>query len=351
MRGGCGALRLRPGRPEGHGSGRRRSTAAFLVLAAVLGAPDLPAQDRVETELPEGLDLYVPPPALGPDGPALAALGRSLFFDPVLSRDSSVTCGSCHRPDLAFTDGRRTARGIEGRVGRRNVPTLVNRAYGHRFSLDGRASTLEDQVLAPIGSPREMDLDLDGLVSRLRRSEPMRQRFVRVLGGEPDSRGVARALAAYVRSIRSGDSRFDRFQSGEIGALTDQEIRGMRLFQGAARCSRCHLGPLLSDESFHNTGVAWRDGTPTDSGRAAVTGRPEDVGSFKTPTLREVSRTAPYMHDGSLATLEEVVEFYDRGGQPNPALDPLLQPLGLTPEEKRALVAFLAALEGRIAEG
>jgi cytochrome c peroxidase len=162
---------------------------------------------------------------------------------------------------------------------------------------------------------------------------------------------VARALASYVRTIVAGDSPYDRYRAGDSNALEPDAARGLGVFVGKAGCTRCHAGPLLTDELFHNTGVAWRDGRLTDVGRAAVTGAAEDRGAFKTPTLREIERTAPYMHAGSLATLDDVIDFYDRGGGPSPGLDSRMRPLGLTAVEKRELRAFLAALTGTVSEG
>lgn len=300
---------------------------------------------------PAGLDLFMPRPAEGRAAPEVVALGRRLFFDPVLSRDSSRACASCHRPDRAFADGRPVSIGVAGRRGTRNVPTLINRGWGRAFFWDGRIETLEEQVLQPILARVEMDMTVEAVVERLARDPAYLARFRRVFGRDPDGRALATALAAYVRSIRAGDSRFDRTMKGDETALSELERRGLELFQGRARCERCHFGPLLTDESFHNTGIAWRDGVPADSGRALVTGRPEDVGAFKTPTLREVARTAPYMHDGSLSSLEEVVDFYSDGGRPNPYLDPRIRPLALDEDEKAALVAFLRTLEGEIEEG
>jgi cytochrome c peroxidase len=196
-----------------------------------------------------------------------------------------------------------------------------------------------------------MGMTLDQTVARLRKLPSWRAHFREALGHDVQEAGIARALAAYVRSIRAGESRFDRAMLGDAGALTNLEQRGLELFQGRARCARCHSGALLTDEAFHNTGVAWRTGAPADSGRALVTGRSADLGSFKTPTLRQVGLTAPYMHDGSLPTLEDVVDFYDRGGHPNPNLDPELHPLGLSSSEKAALLAFLTSLNGRLMEG
>jgi cytochrome c peroxidase len=170
--------------------------------------------------------------------------------------------------------------------------------------------------------------------------------------GEPvTAPGIARALATFVRTQLSGNSRFDRFLTGNVAALRAVERRGLNVFSGRARCARCHAGPLLSDESFHNTGVAWKEARFADPGRAAVTGSDRDRGAFKTPSLREVARTAPYMHDGSMARLADVIEFYAAGGRPNPNLDPDIRPLNLTADDKAALLAFLRSLSGRVSGG
>ena len=162
---------------------------------------------------------------------------------------------------------------------------------------------------------------------------------------------MAQALASYIRSILSGNSPFDRFVNGDPTALSTEQRAGLQIFRGKGNCTACHIGPTLTDEQFHNTGVAWRDGAVLDEGRYGVTARPQDRGAFKTPTLREIVRTAPYMHDGSVAVLEDLVEYYDRGGNANPGLDREIRPLELSGVEKRALVAFLQALSGEIREG
>jgi cytochrome c peroxidase len=276
-------------------------------------------------------------------------LGRRLFCDRRLSRDGSVSCSSCHDPERAFFDGRAFAVGVFQRKGRRNSPALINRGYGRVFFWDARSSSLEEQVLKPIQDPNEMDLPLDTALSRV----------------GLDSTTTSRALASYVRSILSGDSSYDRFISGDRGALSSEQQRGLQVFRGKGNCTSCHVGPNFSDEKPHNTGVAWcplapspgseqtsseQVGTFADLGRFIVTGKDEDRGAFKTPTLREVSRTAPYMHDGSLATLEAVVDFYSDGGRKNPGIDAEIHPLNLAVEEKQALVAFLNALSGSIRE-
>jgi len=276
---------------------------------------------------PLGLDLYMPVPENNPLTPAKIALGRRLFFDKRLSRDGTLACASCHDPKLAFSDGHKVARGINGAEGIRNAPAIINRGYGASFFWDGRAKTLEKQALEPILNPKELGMT---------EAEVERRTGLKI--GD-----VTAALASYVRTIRSGDSRFDRYAAGKTNALSDQEKAGLELFRGKGGCTACHIGPNFTEEKFHNTGVAWREGRLTDDGAGE--------GKFKVPTLREVARTAPYMHDGSLKTLEDVVDYYDRGGNRNPGLDSDLRPLKLSAEEKQALVAFLRSLTGRVREG
>jgi cytochrome c peroxidase len=277
--------------------------------------------------IPLGLDLFMPVPDDNPLTTERIELGQQLFFDKRLSRDGTLACATCHEPDHGFADARPIAVGIDGRAGRRNAPALINRGYGRAFFWDGRAKSLEEQVIKPIEDPDELG---SSLVEASRR--------VAVPPGE-----IAGALASFVRSILSGNSAFDRFVNGSRGALTNEERAGLQVFRGKGNCVACHVGPTLSDERLHNTGVAWRDGLYADQGG----GR----GDFKTPTLREVARTAPYMHDGSLAALDEVIDFYDRGGRPNPSVDPEVRPLRLTAEEKRALGAFLRTLSGQVQYG
>jgi cytochrome c peroxidase len=308
-------------------------------------------------DVPLGLDLYRPIPEDNLQTAEKVALGRRLFAEPLLSRDGTRMCGSCHDPNRAFTDGRPVAVGVRGQMGTRSAPSLVNRVYGQAQFWDGRARSLEEQASDPITNPRELDLSLDEAVDRLARSRAYRDRFRAVFGRAVNREDLARALASYVRSILSGDSPFDRYVNGDVAALSDEAKRGLQVFRGKANCTACHVGPLLSDEQFHNTGVAWRPSTGStqsafqDVGRFAVTGRDADRGAFKTPTLREVARTAPYMHDGSLATLDDVIDYYNRGGNPNAYRDPALRPLALTADEKRALIAFLESLSGKVYEG
>ncbi|MFN7915003.1 MAG: cytochrome c peroxidase [Vicinamibacterales bacterium] len=288
--------------------------------------------------VPLGLAAPIPEPATNPLTDAKIELGRRLFADTRLSKDGTIACTSCHDPERAFSKPEAVSPGVFGRRGRRNSPTIVNRAWGRVFFWDGRAATLEQQVLLPIQDPNEMDLSLE---------EASRKVALPV-----DT--IAQALASYVRAQMSGNSRYDRFNAGERTVLSAEERVGLRVFQGRGNCLMCHVGPNFSDEKLHNTGVAWQTaagegsgGRLADEGGFAISGRPEEHGAFKTPTLREVGRTAPYMHDGSMATLDEVVDFYDRGGRPNPYLDKDMQRLDLADDEKRGLVAFLQVLSTR----
>jgi cytochrome c peroxidase len=227
----------------------------------------------------------------------------------------------------------------------------VNRGYGRAFFWDGRTTSLEEQVLKPIQDPTEMGLSLAGAVGRLTEHGEYRVRFVDAFGRPPTTENLSRALASYVRTILSGDSPVDRYLEGDSGALSAAAIAGLELFRGKANCTACHTGPNFTDEEFHNTGVAWREGTFQDLGRELVTGQEEASGAFKTPTLRNVRMTAPYMHDGSLSTLEEVVEFYDRGGNGNPYLDREVRNLNLSNDEKDALLEFLRSLDAIVQDG
>lgn len=302
--------------------GARRIAALTAAISVGAAAADLLVP-------PAGLDRLIPAPVENPVTAERARIGRRLFFDRSLSRDRSVSCASCHDPAHGFADAKPLAAGIGGRTGRRRTPTILNRAYGKSFFWDGRTPTLEEQVTMPIENPDEMDLTLGEAIERVNAS-----------GAYPrmDRAELARSLATYVRTILSGDAPYDRYARGQRGAMTAEQIAGLKLFRGKAGCTGCHVGPNLTDERFHNTGLAGKD-----EGR----GR----GEFKTPTLREVAGRGPYMHDGSLATLEDVIEHYDKGGEINPHLDPEVRKLNLTTEEKRQLLAFLKALSGTVREG
>jgi len=300
---------------------------------------------------PLGLDAYMPIPDENPLTPEKTSLGRRLFFDPILSRDRSLSCSTCHVPQLGFTDGKSLATGIAGRTGPRRTPRLVNRGYGRSFFWDGRAATLEDQVGQPIENPLEMDATMEEVVKRLKADGDYAAAFSQVFGRPPDAEGLRHALASYLRTILSGNSPYDRYVAGDSEALSPTQRRGLEIFRGKGNCAVCHLGPNLTDEEFHNTGAGRKNSGGQDKGRANVTADPADIAAFKTPSLREVASAGPYMHDGSLATLEDVIEFYDRGGEANPNLSSEMQRLGLTAQEKSDLLAFLKTLSGEVREG
>lgn len=315
--------------------------AAWLGLALFSGGITVPL----------GLDSYVPAPSDNPIEARAVALGRELFFDKLLSRDQTVSCSTCHDPKRAFTDGKPIAIGVRGQLAGRRSPVIVNRAWGQSFFWDGRAATLEQQVLQPIVNPREMDLTVEELVQRVAAQGAYDRRFREIYSQPPDTAVIARTLASYIRTILAGGSPYDRFVAGDRPALSEEAQNGLRLFRSKAGCIACHVGPNFTDERFHNTGISWMNGRWTDPGRAAISKDEADRGAFKTPTLRQAAQAAPYMHDGSLATLADVVEFYDNGGRDNPALDPEIRPLNLSASEKRALVAFLESLTGEVREG
>lgn len=274
------------------------------------------------------------------------ALGKQLFFDARLSADGTVSCITCHDPHRAFTDGRPKSVGLKGRKTGRNSPTLINRALGHSFFWDGRASSLEALILEVMELPPALGTTHEVLAKKLNRIAGYRRQFEQVFAGAATAERAALALAAFIRTLLSAESPFDRFEAGEGTALSPAARRGLVLFRGNAGCVRCHTGPNFTDEKFHNTGVGLYQRNP-DLGRYRVTGREDDKGAFKTPTLRDVAKTAPYMHDGSLGTLEEVVAYYDRGGIKNPYLDRRIRPLRLSLRERKDLVAFLKSLTGK----
>ena len=324
------------------------SLAALTALSSLtpqdpgLFAPRGPAEPPA-ADLPLGLDRELREPQDNTFDRERWQLGRDLFFERELSADRSLACASCHQPERAFADGEALSRGVNGQRTLRNAPSLLNRGFGASFMWDGRVATLEEQVLQPIENELEMGLPLADLLARLAGHADYPARFARAFPDGLTRDNLARALAQYVRYLSFGDSAVDRFRSGDYAELSEEERVGMWVFESKGRCWRCHAGANFSDELFHNTGIGVRDGA-AEPGRSAITGDAADRGGFKTPTLRGVARSAPYMHDGSLATLADVVAFYRRGGEPNPERDPLLQPLELSEREASALVAFLEAL-------
>lgn len=283
--------------------------------------------------------------------PEKVRLGRWLFFDPRLSLDGTVSCASCHRPENAFSEPTPHSTGIRGQEGARKAPTFLNGAWPFYevYFWDGRASSLKDQAKGPMANPIEMGNSHDVLVRTVVAVPGYQAAFQSVYGdARIDLDRIAEAIAAYEATRLSGNSPWDRFANGDSTALSPAARLGNDLFFGAAECSQCHAGWNFTDSMFHNLGIGWNAtaGAFADSGRVKVSGKPEDTGAFKTPTLREVAKHAPYMHDGSLATLRDVVEHYRKGGAPNPHLSPKIRPLVLTDADVDALVVFMEALSG-----
>lgn len=325
----------------------RAAFSCSLLLVALFAEQPRPVpQDTLPKELPLAVPLGFEGALQAPTGNEFSdtrtALGRALFFDPILSGDRTVACATCHRPEHGMADNAPRSRGIEGKLTKRNSPSLFNRGHAQPQMWDGAAESLEEQALMPLENPDEMALPIEDALARLRADRTYSQRFQEAYG-EISRDSLARALAQFVRRLQRGDSPVDRFRAGDVSGLTAQERTGMWLFESRAGCWRCHAGPNFSDEQFHNTGVGARDGL-AEVGRAAISGEPRDRGRFKTASLRGLAETAPYMHDGSLATLEDVVDFYSRGGNANSSLDPDLRPFDASAEERAALVAFLKAL-------
>ena len=324
---------------------------AGLVMSVMLNAGTAAAADDPEPEPPLGL-----PPVYYPDdnlySRAKAELGRLLYFDTRLSSDNTVSCATCHAPEHAFTDASPVSTGIKGQKGGRGAPTVINRGYSTLQFWDGRARSLEDQAIGPIANPIEMTGEKSeaeahqACVARLKAIPGYVQRFEDVFGTRDFSIDhVGKAIATFERTIMSGNSAYDRYRAGEKSAMTKSQIRGMDVFFKKAACDSCHLGFNFTDGSFENIGIGMDKPDP-DLGRFEVTGREDEKGAFKTPTLRDIEHTAPYMHDGRFQTLEEVVEFYNDGGIKNPYLDERIEPLNLTKQDRKDLVAFLKALSG-----
>lgn len=298
----------------------------------------LAAQNK-ELPVPRGLPKLEHPKDNPPTAQKIA-LGKQLYFDKRLSQDKSISCASCHDPKKGWSNGEQFATGVRNQLGGRNAPTIINSAYNRFQFWDGREPSLEHQALGPIANPIEMSMKLDEVVARLNKIEGYRKQFREVFGTDVTEKNIAKAIAAYERTILSGDAPFDRFKAGDKSALSESAQRGMKLFFNKARCSSCHTGPNFTDNGFHNVGIGMDKAKP-DPGRQVISKLEGDTGSFKTPTLREVARSAPYMHDGRFKTLEEVVEHYNKGGIANDYLDEEIFALNLSEQEKKDLVTFL----------
>lgn len=280
-----------------------------------------------------------------------AELGEKLFFDPILSRDSSISCASCHKPHLAFADSLAVSPGIEGRLGRRNAPSVMNMAFRSVFFYDGRAKTIRDQIHFPIQDSVEMDLSYEVAVSRLISNKYYKTAFNLIYKEDPNVDNVADAISEYESTLETANTEFDAWMNNRPNAMSASAIRGRDVFMSdKAKCFNCHFGPDFTDDDFKNIGL-YDDSKYTDRGRYDITKKPSDMGKFKVPGLRNVAVTAPYMHDGSFKTLREVIEYYDNPYKivhdPINIDEDLSKPLNLTEQEKKDLEAFLRSLTDR----
>jgi cytochrome c peroxidase len=283
----------------------------------------------------------MPAPRNNPLTPEKVALGQMLFFDPRLSGSGAISCATCHNPALGWSDAQPTGLGhMGGRLGR-HTPTILNVAYGEPYFWDGRAATLEDQAKGPLTSAAEMNMPAEQAVKRILSIPQYVTAFEYAFPGKPISVDtIAAAIASYERTVVSTSAPFDKWVAGDESAISDSAKRGFVLFNGKANCAVCHTGWRMTDDGFHDIGI---DGT--DRGRAAVSpGIVQLEHAFKTPTLRNIEQRAPYMHDGSVATLSAVIDHYDHGFVARPSLDPQMHRLGLTPQEKVDVLAFLGTL-------
>jgi len=328
--------------PAGLWRGLARATALILAGVTALATTAFGAGDEQELLAAYTRPAAVPYPQENAWSPARERLGRTLFFDPRLSAKGNMSCGTCHNPSFAWGDGLPKAIGHGMNTLGRRTPTILNLAWGAAFFWDGRAASLEEQALGPIAAPGEMNLPLGDLITKLTRVPEYAPLFEAAYPGEPISaQTVSRAIATFERSVVSGRAPFDRWVGGEDRALSPAARRGFVLFNTKASCNTCHEGWRFTDDSFHDVGLGGED-----RGRGSIL---TDIDvlqfAFKTPTLRNVDRRAPYMHDGSKATLEEVVAFYNRGGDvKRSSLADEIQPLHLSKAEEQDLVEFLRTL-------
>lgn len=301
-------------------------------------------------EVPLGL----PPiewPANNPYSEKKRDLGLLLFFDKRLSTDGTVSCASCHKATEGFSDHRKVSIGILGRQGARNSQTIINSAYHKHLFWDGRAKSLEEQCRGPISNSQEMSnastphQAFEECQLRVNNIEGYKPLFQEVFGKSTLSIDeISMAIATFERTVLSGNSRFDQYMAGDKGAMSQEEIDGYRVFKHVG-CENCHFGPSFADGRFLNIGIGM-DAADPDLGRFAITQEKKDWGAFRVPILRDIEHTPPYMHDGSIETLEEVVEYYDKGGISNPNLHPLMRPLKMSEKDKKNLVAFMRSLTG-----
>lgn len=347
---------------------RRPAELRFLYFAGVfsltISGIALQGCQRVASSKPVGepvaiaAPLGLPPVPIPADSPATAdaiALGKKLFYDPSLSKQGTLSCASCHIPAHHFSDPHNVSLGFGGAHGARNAPTILNAAYLPSQFWDGHASSLEEQILGPVANPVEMDNTARGVVANLEKQSQYPPLFQKAFGTPDVTLGrVENAVASYERTLLSGDSAFDRYQyGGDKTALTAQQIRGLAIFRDSQRgnCAVCHTisahYALFTDGKFHNIGEGVDDdGKFDDVGRMDQSHLVADTGAFETPTLRDIAETGPYMHNGRLRTLDEVVQYYAGQGNSNPYLDQEMKKIHLTAQDRSDLVAFLHSLTG-----
>jgi len=323
-----------------------------IAAAAVLSATTLLASDRVPAPSADDKSAWrlpaVPMPKDNVSTPARVELGRALFFDPRLSGNGASSCATCHNPSLGWSDAQKTAVGFGGAVLGRATPTIINTAFNTQFMWDGRKKSLEDQALGPMKAPDEMNSDFPTVIARLGSMPAYKAMFGKAYPGEAiGEETIAKALAAFERTVISRNAPFDRWLAGDTRALTPEQHRGFKVFTDPAKgnCSSCHSGPNFTDNGFHNIGIK-SAGAP-DLGRFNIRKVASMKGAFKTPTLRDIELTAPYFRDGSAATLREVVEHYARGGDDRSNLSADMKQLTLSEQEKSDLVAFMRSLTGQ----
>lgn len=340
---------------------KRGPTPAMQPAPAAAAVPALPTVRpigaAVEIKAPLGLPA-VPIPADNPPTAETIALGRRLYFDPLLSADGTVSCASCHDPKFGFADPKPVSEGVQKKTGNRNSPPVLNAAYYTEQFWDGRAPTLEKQAEGPVQNPVEMAHTLEGVAKKLSADASYVEMFEKAYGPGPITyEKVGKAIASFERTVLAGDSPFDRwFYGGDQKAVSESVKRGFEVFRRTDKgnCAACHTvdekHALFMDNKYHNLGVGvYGDEQLRDLGRYEVTKNEKDKGAFKTPSLRNIAQTAPYMHDGSQKTLKEVIDFYIGGGNSNPHRDPLIKPLDfLTGQERTDLENFLKALTGRV---
>lgn len=319
------------------------SVAAVATLVSVFGCHSKANENKSDagSATPNHLAAFVPTPPKGNSD--VIELGRLLFFDKRLSGDHQMSCSTCHQPDKGYTDALPKGTGNQGKALARNTPSVINVDARAPFFWDGRAATAEEQALMPVANPGEMNMAPEKLPEVLAGLPEYVARFKHAFGdSEISPTRIGAALAAFERTLVSADSPFDRAMSGDPTAMSEEARMGMQLFVGKGRCTKCHDGPHFTDASFHNIGVAG-----PDVGRFGIVPVAVTKGAFKTPGLRDVDLTAPYFHDGSAKTLDDVMAHYNRGGDVKDNLDPDITPLSLTDAEQKALVAFMKALTGK----